>query len=308
MKQKTKNIYRRKFYNDEYEIELPSYHDGVKKKFLIVGDIHYHEHAPKDVFEILFVNAKEINPDFIIMPGDVIETVTFLNIPSEKEYFENMLKALASIAPLIISPGNHEVANYNTNIDRSSTPKTIEYFESLNQYPNIHFLNNKQVVIDSITFTGFSPSINYYYNYNDEQSGKIAYEEYANTYLKMKEEDFNVLVSHVVPLDFVDKDKTDLTIAGHWHDGLIPKILDRFFEDTDKGIFFENFPKKKSSYVQYARGVKEFGRGYAVVTQGYRKHTADISLFNMLERIMSNDVETITIQEGITHVKKIRKH
>ena len=121
----------------------------------------------------------------------------------------------------------------------------------------------------------------------------------------MSEGDFNVLVSHVVPKDYIDKDKTDLAIAGHWHDGIIPKVLDRFFEGTDNGIFFENFPKKVSGYVEYARGVKPFGRGYAVVTQGYRKHTADIFLFNMLERVMANDIETLTVREGPIHVKKL---
>lgn len=298
--------YKKKFYNNQYEMELPYYKNDDSKTFLIVGDIHYHEHVPKMVFHNLLINAKKINPDFIIIPGDIIETNQFIENLKEKKFFEDMLKSLASIAPLIMTAGNHEIANYNRNIDRSSTPQTINYLESFNKLPNIYFLNNKQIKIDNITFTGFTPNLEYYYNYNSKESETISYLQYEKSNLRMNKEEFNVLISHIVPKDFNDKDITDFTISGHWHDGCVPKILDRFFENTDKGIFFENFPSKKSTSVKYARGINRFGRGYVLVTQGYRKHTADLFLFNMVERVMANDVEVVTIKKGSAKIKKIK--
>ena len=42
----------------------------------------------------------------------------------------------------------------------------------------------------------------------------------------------------------------------------------------------------------------DFGGGYLFVSQGYRKWTADISLFNAFEKITANDIENITIVNG----------
>lgn len=165
-------IYRKKFFNDQYELTLTHYNSDEGKTFLIVGDIHYHEHAPKQVFQNLMENVQLIKPDFIIMPGDVIETLDFLNDDKEKTFFESMIMTLASVAPLVISAGNHEIANFNTGLDRSSTVKTLDYFENLNKLQNVYFLHNKQVKIGNVTFTGFTPSLNYYFNYNSDNSGK----------------------------------------------------------------------------------------------------------------------------------------
>lgn len=286
-----------KFFNEQYEIELPQY-NKKEKKLLIVGDIHYHERVPISIFKNLRENVLLIKPDFIIIPGDLIETNAFLDNEESKSFFEELLFDISKNSIIIMSAGNHEIANFNKKRERGKTNKTIEWLEELSQRKIIYFLNNKKVTIDGITFIGFTPSLDYYFNYNESNSESIAYKEYENSGLHMNKSDFNILVSHAIPLDYADKDITDLVISGHWHDGYIPKVLDCFFKNTDKGLFFLNFPKKRSTRIKYARGVKPFGRGYSITTQGYRKHSADIFLFNIMERLAANDVETITIKHG----------
>ena len=43
------------------------------------------------------------------------------------------------------------------------------------------------------------------------------------------------------------------------------------------------------------RGVHDFGRGYIFISQGFRKWTADIALFNAFEKITANDVEQLIV-------------
>lgn len=104
----------------------------------------------------------------------------------------------------------------------------------------------------------------------------------------------------IPPEDFIDLDKTDLVIAGHWHDGYLPKKLDRFLGNTNTGLFFTPFRKPFPGIV--CRGVHDFGRGYLFITQGFRKWTADIKLFNIFEKITANDVEKLIIKN--TKIKR----
>lgn len=57
------------------------------------------------------------------------------------------------------------------------------------------------------------------------------------------------------------------------------------------------------------RGLHDFGRGYLFISQGFRKWTADIALFNSFEKITANDVEKliITNNDAIDSNQKIYK-
>ena len=95
-------------------------------------------------------------------------------------------------------------------------------------------------------------------------------------------------------LDF--KELTDLVITGHFHDGYLPKKLDKLLGDTNAGLFFTPLVAPYPGIL--CRGVHDFGRGYLFISQGYRKWTADIPLFNAFEKITANDVERLIISSG----------
>lgn len=298
---------RNKFYVDQYMITSPNY-NKENSKILTVGDIHYHENVNKEIYEMLLYYVITTKPDYIVMPGDFIETSGFLNDLKEREYFEYFLRTLAEICPVIMTPGNHEIANFDTKRDRSDTMKVIKYFESLNKYKNIYFLNNEQTKIKDMMFLGFNPRLDYYFKYGTEEGNQMVMEDYLKSGLKMNKDDYNILVSHINPDNYTDIPKTDLVIAGHWHDGYLIKKLDRFFEDTNKGLFITPFIPPHKGLV--CRGMHDFGRGYLFVTQGFRKTTADIKLFNFFDKFTANDVEEIIIQkseDGTKSKVKVRK-
>ena len=263
---------KNKFYVDEYMITSP--YKNEESKILTVGDIHYHENVDKQIFEMLLYHVINSKPSYIVIPGDLIETSRFLNMPKEREYFEYIIKTMSEICPVIITPGNHEIANFDTKLDRSDTDHILRYFNSLNKYKNVYFLNNEQVKINDTMFLGFNPRLDYYFKYRTEQGNEMVMEDYLKSGLKMNQNNYNVLVSHINPDNYDDVEKTDLVIAGHWHDGYLIKKLDKYFEETNKGIFMTPFVAPHKGLV--CRGMHDFGRGYLFVTQGFRKTTADI--------------------------------
>ena len=84
----TKNI---KIYSETHEIASPYFLGDVSSKILVASDIHYHLHVSKKSFLSLVQYCREIKPDFVVMPGDLIETIDFIDNYKEREFFEGII-------------------------------------------------------------------------------------------------------------------------------------------------------------------------------------------------------------------------
>lgn len=300
---KEKNI--KKFYTETTLINSYYYKSDKKTNIVVASDIHYHSHVDKEIYKLLVKYVIETNPDFVLMPGDQIETINFLDNPKERDFFESIIKSMAEVAPVIIVPGNHEIANFETsnflNRNYNLNTKAINYFESLNRFKNVYFLNNEQTKIKDIMFLGFNPRLATYLKRNDEKTNDMFIEDYLKSGLKMAEDDYNVLLAHN-PILFENKTVqdsiedfkiTDLIVSGHVHGGYMPKKFDKYLGNTNAGLFFT--PKALPFPGIWCRGVHDFGRGYIFISQGFRKWTADLALFNAFEKFNANDVENLII-------------
>ena len=105
----------------EYEIKSPDVPESLKgKKIAVVSDLHEVYHGKDNVR--LLEKLKEINAEYIVVPGDVI------NGRSEKElkYAEHILKCLSSISGQVIYTfGNHEEKLAINLQDRAAYEKLI---------------------------------------------------------------------------------------------------------------------------------------------------------------------------------------
>lgn len=292
-----------KFYNDEYSIKLPIY-KGEKSTIVVASDIHFHEHIDKSLYIAMIKYCANVAPDYVIMPGDLIETFDFLNNSTERIFFEDMIRRLASFTKVIIVPGNHEVANLGLT-GRSKNSDVINFLDSLNRIKNVYFLNNEQVKINDINFLGFSPRFETYLKYNDDVRD-MTVEDYIKSNLKMENDQFNVLVTHSPMLlkdgrvfDAIDdfRDRTDLVVSGHVHDAYMPKCLDKYFENTNAGLFITPLIAPYPGCI--CRGIHDFGRGYLFISQGFRKYTADILPFNIFETFTANDLEKLNLEGNV---------
>lgn len=314
--------YEKKFYAENELISTPYYKKYKLTDLLVGSDIHYHPNVPKEIYRILVDHVRETKPDFVIMPGDIVETIDFIDDSKEKNFFERVIKDLAEVAPVIIVPGNHEIGYFGSAKDRLamtssggrvSNSKSIRYFESLNNLKNVYFLNNEQTEINGMMFLGFNPRLATYLKKGDAETNEMLIEDYLKSGLKMATDNYNVLLTHC-PLALTEpmvfnsvldfQTLTDLVITGHFHDGYLPKKLDKYLGKTNAGLFFTPLIAPLPGII--CRGVHDFGRGYLFVSQGFRKWTADIGLFNAFEKITANDVEhlMITNPELIINEKK----
>lgn len=75
-----------KLYNDEYSIKLPTY-KGDSTTIVVASDIHFHEHIDKNLYVSMIKYCAKVAPDYVIMPGDLIETFDFLNNSTERVLF-----------------------------------------------------------------------------------------------------------------------------------------------------------------------------------------------------------------------------
>ena len=294
-----------KFYSETKLINSYYYKSDKDTSIVIASDIHYHPHINKEIYKLLIKYVRETKPDFVLIPGDLIETSEFIDDIEEKKFFEYMIRAIAEIAPVIIVPGNHDIGNFNAsnlvNKHYSINTQSLKYLESLNRIRNVYFLNNEQTKIKDIMFLGFNPQLATYFKKNDEITNNIFIEDYLKSGLKMAEEDYNILLAHN-PIPFAndqiensitDFSRTDLVVAGHLHDGYLPKSLDKYLGNTNAGLFFTPFIAPYPGII--CRGVHNFGRGYIFISQGFRKLTADLKFLNAFERFCANDVEELII-------------
>ena len=297
-----------KFFSETELIHSYYYKSDKETNILVAGDIHYQPGVDKEIFKLLIKHTQETQPDFIVLPGDLIETIEFLDIKEEKEFFEYLIKSLAEICPVIIVPGNHEmgdfVAKNAINRNYQYNVKAMKYFESLNKYKNVYFLNNEQTKIKDIMFLGFNPSLSTYLKRNDEKTNDIFIKDYIKSGLKMAEADYNILLTHSSMLlennevvkSINDFKRTDLVVSGHWHDAYLPKFLDKYLGKTNAGLFLTPLIAPYPGI--WCRGVHDFGRGYVFITQGFRKWTPDLFITNCFEKFTANDVEKLIISNS----------
>jgi len=224
---------------------------NMNKKIALFSDIHFNANYDISIFEKIIINLKENKPDFICLPGDILDDAKILSQKEEMEKLTNFFREISLISPVIISPGNHDFTNLIKNKRHYLTPE--EYFLSLKKIQNIHYLNNKSLVRDNLTFTGFNPSFEYYYSTPKEDKNKFISE--LDEKIIVKPNQYNILLCHT-PKCIFQKDtfkksknvhKFDLILSGHMHNGLVFKCLDKFGHTGFVGPFYKPFPK-------YARG------------------------------------------------------
>ena len=305
-----------KFYSTDYQITSPYFKSDIPEKIMVASDVHFQIRVSKDIFRMLVRYAEEVNPDIIVMPGDQIEIIDFIDDSENKEFFESIIRRLSEIAPVVMIPGNHEIKNFSKenfknrlNEDDTINLKALRYFDSLNKIKNVYFLNNEQVTLKGATFLGFSPRLSSYQKMNDKKVEEEFVEDYIKSGLKMLADSYNILLTHS-PLQISSngvfnsitdfKELTDLVITGHFHDGYLPKKLDKLLGNTNAGLFFTPLVAPYPGIL--CRGVHDFGRGYLFISQGFRKWTADIPLFNAFEKITANDVEKLILSNGNKNV------
>jgi len=231
------------------ETKIIMHSDKISKniKLLVFSDIHFSGNHDIKKLERLIEKVKTYEIDYICIPGDIID------IPNINcDYMVKFFTKLGSIAPVILSLGNHDIRikkqEYESYYDN-------DFWDKINKIGNVYLLNNNCKSFKDVYFYGFTQSFNYYYEYKNENKELMKKEIKEYGVCERIPNKLSVLLMHS-PICVSDKEirnelnKYDLVFSGHMHNGVVPPILDEIF-DNNVGIVSPN----KKLFPKNARGI-----------------------------------------------------
>lgn len=219
----------------------------IKKDTIIAlaSDFHIDRTVNKERMKKLISNLLKLNPDYILILGDLIDNTKIDE--SILEYVYNLLICLTSVAPTYYIYGNHDFMA-KSNLD--SNDKWFEYYnwEYINLLNNIscfHLVDDKTITLpEKIDLTGIYFPYSYYEI--DKESNDIyldlVKEKLKNGFLKTFDaNNYNILMQHspnnifekryyldllnMIREEFNMDVNFDFVISGHLHNGLVPSYI-----------------------------------------------------------------------------------
>ena len=113
-----------KIINKTYNI-----YNNVNKNIVLISDIHYSNKEDIKRLSYVLENIKKQKPDYICIPGDIIDKSRV----EDEESFINWLKKLSKITKVIISIGNHEFY-----IDKEIYGLNQSFFKKISNINNLY--------------------------------------------------------------------------------------------------------------------------------------------------------------------------
>ena len=170
------------------KIELKSDKIIKKCRFIFISDVHLGTNSITH-FKKILNKTMDLSFDFILIGGDLIDSNSF-NLS-----YLSILKKINK--PIYFVTGNHEyyLKNYS------------DILKNLNKF-NITTLNNENVKIHDINLVGL----------DDKQTSNQQYKKYLELKNNTK---YNLLIVHKPSIWNKVRDKTDLMLSGHCHNGQI---------------------------------------------------------------------------------------
>lgn len=231
--------------------------------FKIVQLSDFHSSGYKDTTEIIINKVKEVNPDIIVMTGDMVSCEV-----KDIEEFEKLITSLSSLYPIYYINGNHE--QLAEILRAGKYQNLLEELEGL----DITFLRDNYVEI-----TKGEQSINLYEIDIplDGATGLYASRcqlesDYVENRLpKVDSSKFNILLAHnPIFLKQYSQWGADLVLSGHMHGGIIRIPI------IDVGIF----SAERWLFPRYDAGKFKRGNTTMIVNRGIGTSSFKLRIFN----------------------------
>lgn len=261
--------------NKKYNIN-----SNLNKKIILISDIHYYSKNDIPRLNKVLDNIKKINPDYICITGDIIDSSNVYDFNLLIEW----LNKLVNVSNVMMVLGNHE---FYVNKSNGIYKLNAEYINQLNMIDNLYFLDNKSMIIDNINFIGITLPIEHYM-YNGED--KEEFKKYIKN-IKTNNKYYNVLLCHspinICEKEIIEKTNVDLVLCGHMHGGVVPRFLRPLF--VSKGLIS---PQKKL-FPNYAYGNIKIENKNVIITSGIK--VLSESHFYLLRNVFSSEIVEIDL-------------
>lgn len=169
---------------NKIEIKTDKIVAGEEIKIVQISDLHNKKFFNNN--ESIYKSIKELNPDIIVLTGDIIDKNT-----KDYQYVYSFIGSLIKINPHIYYIlGNHELSHKDVN----------EYKKGLEE---------RGVVLMDDRIEGYEDISIYGVNYYNEE------------YPKLEKESFSLLLTHDASLAISKYHDFDLVLSGHTHGGQV---------------------------------------------------------------------------------------
>ena len=229
------HITRYKLYNKNVNKDL---------RLCIINDIHFSHSLSQKKLAKIIDKIVLLRPDYILLPGDLMDSTDILSDKKEEKRLLEWLKELGMVAPTFISLGGHDFYKKNTKDKYKkwdyNFPK--KFITKANKIDDIHILDNLSFEDDNIFVTGYTQSMKYYHPDSKKRS-TIFHPIAEDKNLMLRElkllnakgtdapdNKIKMILVHS-PIYLNDPDiereleKYDYFFSGHMHNGCVPPIL-----------------------------------------------------------------------------------
>ena len=231
-------------------------------KFFLISDIHFSSNVDSVKLNVITKQAEKLNPNYILIPGDLLDSLDSIDDEHEFRRLKNWLAHLGKIAPTLICLGNHDFYRKNpahNNIfskeGRWFSEKSSRFIEVVNQIGNVMILDNQSYKSRDVYIFGFTQSSSYFqFDHDKRRNASLLRPGGENLSVMLK--DLNTIDQGLISKLPKNKVKIalihspiylthpkvaaklvnfDFIISGHMHNGIVPPVLNEIWH-SDRGI------------------------------------------------------------------------
>ena len=154
-----------------HETHINFYSDSPLK-ICVISDIHFSYQVKNKKLNALLLKLRARKPDYIFLPGDLVDCNDMIFKPSEEARLLKFLENLGEIAPTLIAKGNHDVYKTASKEHKKKTGDNWELFENtdfikkVRALKNVFYLDNEAYEDEKIYALGFTQSPEYFNFFN----------------------------------------------------------------------------------------------------------------------------------------------
>ena len=237
------------------------YHENIKRDYrvAIISDIHFSYLVTEEKLNELVNYFKSIKPDYILITGDLIDSVDMVSDYYERKRLLNWLSRLGSITTTLISLGNHDFYKKKYYDESKKNGKycftyynDTSFWNKVNNLENVYLLDNDYFLDNHLYVVGVTNSYEYYHSNHQknkritENKDKLLEElrELKNKLKKGSENKIKLAMLHspilLKDLEVQEElDGFDYYLSGHMHNGCVPPMLYEMV-NSDLGLIAPN--------------------------------------------------------------------
>lgn len=299
------------FHTTSYKLYNPKVQRQIN--FSVISDLHFSYTVSSKKLAAILNKLESLEPDYILFPGDLIDSVDMVEDTKERMRLISWLHNLKDIAPTLISLGSHDYYKKTPNGAWEYHPNE-DFLEEINSIPRITLLDSASYNDDNIFVTGITQSFAFYHQTkkkHDEDKDTLIKDIKDNLPQVIPNDKLTILLLHS-PVHLADQDTLamlqsfDLIICGHMHNGCVPPILYELWPST-RGLI----SPKKAFFPKYERNTLR-KKNDKILVNGpltmFQECTGHLQLANIIYPIYNSFITYTSDSTYDTEKVKVKKH